>query len=212
MMKRRIWTTGLLLCGLPLAARAADSGEIINNVRRVLAEKVTVKARFEEQYLWQMVGEKQTIRGDFELKGDTRFRITTDDQVIVSDGKTLWTYSKPTKRLLVDKMDNTESEWLPQALFLKTQKEYRHRLSGEEEILGRKCVIVSFEALKEDSYFPRMKMWVDAETWIPARIEQVDISKNRTVYTLSEVQTGIEIEDSAFQFKAPEGVEIIDLR
>jgi chaperone LolA len=212
MMKRRIWTMGLLLCGLPLAARAADSGEIIENVRRVLAEKVTVKARFEEQYLWQMVGEKQTIRGDFELKGDARFRITTEDQVIVSDGKTLWTYSKPMKRLLVDKMENAENEWLPQTLFLKTQKEYRHRLSGEEEILGRKCVIVNFDAMKEDSYFPKMKVWVDAETWIPARIEQVDISKNRTTYTLSEVQTGIEIEDSTFQFKAPEGVEIIDLR
>jgi chaperone LolA len=212
MKKMRIWTAGLLLCGLPLAAGAADSGEVIENVRRVMTEKVTVKARFEEQFHWKMVGERQTIRGELELKGESCFRIVTDDQVIVSDGKTLWTYGKAVKRLLVDRMENADNEWLPQTLFLKTRKEYRHRVSGEEAVLGRKCVIVTFDALKEDAYFPRMKVWVDAETWIPSRIEQVDISKNTTVYTLSEVQTGMPIEDSEFQFKAPEGVEIIDLR
>jgi outer membrane lipoprotein carrier protein len=212
MKTRRIGMAGLLLAGLPLAAGAADSSTIIENVRKVLTEKVTVTARFEEQFLWQMVGENQTIRGEFELKGDTHFRITTDDQVIVSDGKTLWTYSGTAKRLLIDKMENTDNEWLPQALFLKTQKDYRHRVSGEEEVLGRKCIIVTFDAVQEDTYFPKMKMWVDAETFIPARIEQVDISKNRTVYTLSEVRTGVPIEDSVFQFKAPEDTEIIDLR
>ncbi len=212
MITRRVIMAVLLLAGLPLAARAADSREIIEKVRKVLTDQVTVKARFEQQFLWQMVGEKQTIHGEFELKGDTAFRITADDQVIVSDGKTLWTYSKAAKRVLVDKMENTDNEWLPQTLFLKTQKDYRHRVSGEETVAGRKCVIVTFDALKEDTYFPKMKVWVDAETYVPARIEQVDISKNRTVYTLSEVQTGIPIPDSAFQFKAPEDAEVIDLR
>jgi outer membrane lipoprotein-sorting protein len=212
MKNRLLLTAGLLLAGLPSASGAADSREIIENVRKLLTEKVTVTARFEEQFLWQMVGENQTIRGEFELKGDTRFRITTEDQVIVSDGKTLWTYSKTAKRLLIDQMENTDNQWLPQSLFLKTQKDYRHRVTGEEEVLGRKCVIVTFDAVKDDSYFPKMKVWVDAETSVPARIEQVDISKNRTVYTLSEVRMGVPIEDSSFQFKAPDDTEVIDLR
>jgi outer membrane lipoprotein carrier protein len=197
---------------MPGLGAAIESQEIIRNVEQKLTEKQTVTARFEELYVWKLTGEKQSIKGEFSLKGESRFRITTDDQLIVSDGKTLWTYSKPAGRVLIDKIENAENDWLPQKLFLKTGKEFRHRLSGEETLQGRKYYVVDFDAEKEDSYITKMKVWVDEETWLPGKIEQTDISRNKTIYTLSEIKTGQELEDSSFEFKPPEGVEIIDLR
>jgi chaperone LolA len=202
----------LCLCCGRLIGAGIQSQEIIQNVEKKLSEKQTVTARFEEQYVWKLTGEKQTIKGEFNLKGENRFRITTEDQLIVSDGKTLWTYSKPAGRVLVDKVENAENDWLPQKLFLKTRKEFRHRLSGEATFQARKCYVVDFDAEKDDSYITKMKVWVDAETWLPAKIEQTDISRNQTIYTLSEIRAGLELEDSLFEFKAPEGAEIIDLR
>ena len=202
----------LCLFCMPALGAAIGSQEIIRNVEQKLTEKQTVTARFEELYVWKLTGEKQTIKGEFDLKGESRFRITTEDQLIVSDGKTLWTYSKPAGRVLVDRIENAENDWLPQKLFLKTRKEFRHRLSGEETLQGRKCYVIDFDAEKEDSYITKMKVWVDAESWLPGKIEQIDISRNKTVYTLSDIKTGMELEDSLFEFKPPENAEIIDLR
>ena len=197
---------------MPLFGAAISSQEIIQKVEQKLSEQKTVVAKFEEQYIWKLTGETQTIKGEFTLKGESQFRITTDDQLIVSDGKTLWTYSKPAGRVLIDKVENAENDWLPQKLFLKTQKEYRNRLSGEEIVQDRKCYVIEFDAEKKDLYITGMKVWVDEEFWIPQKIEQTDISRNRTIYKLSEVRTGSPIEDSIFEFKVPEGAEIIDLR
>jgi chaperone LolA len=207
----RLYALSCLIC-IPAFGAGIQSQEIIRNVEQKLSEKQTVTARFEELYVWKLTGEKQSIKGEFNLKGENRFRITTEDQLIVSDGKTLWTYSKPAGRVLIDKVENAENDWLPQKLFLKTRKEFRHRLSGEETLQARKCYVIEFDAENEDSYITKMKVWVDEETWLPGKIEQTDISKNKTVYTLSEIKAGLELEDSLFEFKPPEGTEIIDLR
>jgi chaperone LolA len=197
---------------LPVMGAEISSQEIIQKVEQKLSEQKTIKAHFEELYLWKLTGEKQSITGEFVLKGENQFRITTEDQVIVSDGKTLWTYNKPSRRVLVDKLEKSDNEWLPQKLFMKTQKEYRHRMAGEESIQGKNCYLVEFSAEKEDRYITKMKVWVEKETWIPVKIEQTDISKNRTIYSLSQIQTGQPVEDSVFQFKPPEDSEIIDLQ
>jgi outer membrane lipoprotein-sorting protein len=101
---------------------------------------------------------------------------------------------------------------LPQKLFLKTRKEYRNRLSGEETLRDRQYYVIEFNAEKDDLYVTQIKVWIDQETWIPHKIEQTDISRNRTIYTLNNVQTGQPIENKSFEFQIPEGAEIIDLQ
>jgi outer membrane lipoprotein-sorting protein len=199
---------------VPVVLRGADptSQDVIRNVERMLDEKKTVKAKFEELYVWKLTGERQSLRGEFLLSGTAKFRIATDDQVIVSDGATLWTYSKPANRVLVDKVEGAESDWLPQKLFLQTQKAYRHRLAGRETVEGKPCLVVEFHSPDGDVFITGMKVWVEEGAWIPRKIEQTDIGKNKTVYTLIDVQTGVLIEDSAFKPVQPDGAEIIDLR
>jgi outer membrane lipoprotein-sorting protein len=213
-MRHSTWgrQAGILLWTLPLMGAGFSSQEIIQKVEQTLSLQKTVRAQFEELYIWKMTGEKQAIKGDFILCGESQFRITTDDQIIVSDGKTLWTYSKPTNRVIVDKIENAENDWLPQKIFLKTSKEYRSRLSGEETIRDRKCYVIEFNAEKDDLYITRIKAWIDQEKWIPCKIEQTDISRNRTIYTLSDVQTGQPVESTTFEFKIPDGAEVIDLQ
>jgi outer membrane lipoprotein-sorting protein len=90
-----LWRATALIAGLAAAqASGITPDEIMKNVEHRLADQKTVKARFEEVYVWKLTGEKQTVKGEFLLKGDDRFRITTDDQIVVSDGKTIWTFKK----------------------------------------------------------------------------------------------------------------------
>jgi outer membrane lipoprotein-sorting protein len=57
-----------------------------------------------------------------------------------------------------------------------------------------------------------MKIWVDAETWLTRKIEQIDINGNLNSYTVNNVKENIELKDSLFQFEVPADAEIVDLR
>lgn len=201
----------VFLAGFSSFSRVPGSDEILDRVAEKLKSAGSLRAKFEETYFWKLTGEKQSIQGSFLLKGENLFQIQIPDQEIVSDGKKLWTYQKPTHRVVVDQLESSENTWLPQKLFLQTRKDYRHRTVGEEKIGEKKCYVVEFVAEREDLYFIRMKVWINQETWIPQRIEQIDANKNRIVYSLSEIELGIPIENSTFQFQIPEGAELIDL-
>jgi outer membrane lipoprotein-sorting protein len=85
-------------------------------------------------------------------------------------------------------------------------------LSGEETIRDHKCQVVEFDAEKGDIYITQIKVWIDQQSWIPQKIEQTDISGNRTIYNLTDVQVGIPFEEKTFDFQIPVGAEIIDLQ
>lgn len=201
----------VFLAGFSSFSGVPGSDEILDRVAEKLKSAGSLRAKFEETYFWKLTGEKQSIQGSFLLKGENLFQIQIPDQEIVSDGKKLWTYQKPAHRVVVDQLESSENTWLPQKLFLQTRKDYRHRTVGEEKIGEKKYYVVEFVAEREDLYFTRMKVWINQETWIPQRIEQIDANKNRIVYSLSEIELGIPIENSTFQFQIPEGAELIDL-
>jgi chaperone LolA len=210
---KNLWRATALIAGLAAAqASGITPDEIMKNVEHRLADQKTVKAQFEEVYVWKLTGEKQTVKGEFLLKGDDRFRITTDDQIVVSDGKTIWTFNKPSNRVLIDNVETAGSEWLPQKILLKTRKEYRHRLTGEETVGGRPCYALELTSETGDAFIQKMKICVDKETWIPQKIEQMEIGQNRRTYLLSDIQTGAVMDDALFKLKIPEGAEVIDLQ
>lgn len=213
-MRRCGWFLFMMGWLIPAAGWGEDVSpkEIIRNVERKLTSAKTVKADFEETYFWKLTGEEQAIKGVLLLEGKDRFRVTTEDQVIVSDGETLWTYSKPSHRVLIDRLEKSDNTILPRQLLFQHTKDYQARVSGEESVAGKACHVLVFTAETGDVFITRIKVWVDKKEWIPWKVEQVDLNENRTVYLLSDVQVGIPLDGKLFRFQIPEGAEVIDMK
>jgi outer membrane lipoprotein-sorting protein len=145
------------------------------------------------------------------LQGEDQFRVTTDDQTIVSDGTTLWTYSKPSNRVLIDRLEKTDQAVLPRQLFFEYKKDYQVRLGKEETLNESPCYVLIFSAEKRDVYIVQIRVWVDKDKWIPRKIEQTDLSKNKTTFILSSIETRVATDAGMFQFVVPEGAEVIKL-
>jgi outer membrane lipoprotein-sorting protein len=211
-MSRRGKKICFLIC-LPFLTAATDIApeKVIKNVEEALRKAKTLKIVFEEMYLWELTGEEQSLKGELLLEGEDRFRVTTEDQIIVSDGDTLWTYSKPSHRVLIDRLTNSDNTILPRQILLQYTREYRSRLAGEEEILGKSCHLLDFTAETGDVFFTRVKVWVDKARWLPRKIEQIDLNENRTIYLIHEIQTGVPLEEGMFRFSIPDGAEVINM-
>lgn len=186
--------------------------KIVQNVEKRLASAKTLKVLFQETYIWTLTGEEQSIRGEMILKNDDKFRVTTDDQIIVSDGKTLWTFSKPSQRVLIDVSEDSEEALYPSKILFHFTKDYDVRLKGEETIFDKSCYVLEFQSSSGEDYYTWVVVWVDKKEWVPVKVEQADLNDNRTIYLLEEVLFDLDVPSATFQFDIPEGIEVIDMR
>ncbi len=185
---------------------------VMKNVEKKLTATTTIRVEFEETYVWKLTGEKQTMKGELLMKGYDKFYVKTEDQLIVSDGKTLWTYTVPSNRVLIDILENSDEELLPRQILFQFTKKYNSRLAGEVRFNKYDCYIIHLTSESPDVLIPEIKVWVDKKEWIPRKIEQIDLDENSTIYILSEVELNYKLNDEIFKFKIPAGSEVIDMR
>ncbi len=185
--------------------------DILQKVEETMNAAKGIRVDFEEIYEWKQTGEKQSLKGELILNGQRQFRVTTQDQIIVSDGVTLWTFSKPANRVLIDRLEQTDNTLLPQQLFFSYKKDYQAKLAKDETVDGATCSVVFLSSAKKDLYITQIKAWIEKDKWIPKKIEQTDLSKNKIIYILRHVEINIPVDPGTFQFVVPEGSEVIKL-
>lgn len=191
---------------------AVNAKEIIKKVKKSYQELHSLKADFEQVYVWELAGETQKLVGTLYLKSGNQYRIETDNQIIVTDGKTVWTYSKENDQVIIDLLSNSEENPLPKDLLFRYSEEYSPHLIGEEKIDGKRTYALNLIPKDEDAFVKSMKIWVDASNWLTVKIQQIDINDNVNTYLVKNVKRNIELDASLFNLEIPEGAEVVDLR
>ena len=134
-------------------------------------------------------------------------------QVMVINGKTIWTYT-PSKKEVI-KMDMPEisstNEFDYTNLITELLNDTDVSYEGTEDFEGRSVYLISASP-KNDNMLMGMRysMWVDSENWMPLKIEYFDKDDKQImslVYHDIEFNTGIL--DSEFEFTVPEGVTLV---
>jgi len=201
----------LFLCAVAGQGSDVSARRIIQNVEKNLDSDRILMFAFEESYHWALTGEEHVLSGTIILGKGDRFRITTEDQIIVSDGETLWTYSKPDHRVLVDKAAVSGEALLPRQIFFRYTRDFSARLEGKVEIGDKKCYLLNLEADDKSVFVPFVRIWVDESSWLPVQIEQKDVGGNTSVYLIHPIRRDEKVPADAFRFKIPQGAEVIQM-
>ena len=202
------------LCFAPAVTNANSkrAKEIIKKVQKKYKELQSLKADFEQEFIWQLAGETQTVKGLLYLSGGNHYRIETDTQTIVSNGTTVWIYSEADNQVIIDSMDKSGENPLPKDLLFQYSEEYKPEFAGEEKFNGEKTYVLNLLPKDEDAFITSMKIWVDASSWLTIKVEQVDINENVNTYIIGNIKENLQLEDSLFNFEIPEDCEVVDLR
>lgn len=129
----------------------------------------------------------------------------------VTDGKTTWAYDSILNQVTMmnisaenPPIDNTRAI---RELFNRSDKSY----AGTDKIDGRSMYVLKLTP-KETAPITTMKMWVDRENYFIVRMywyNQYDEPFYMIEYRDIKLNSGIP--DSAFEFKMPEGAEVITI-
>jgi outer membrane lipoprotein carrier protein len=191
----------------------AQSGkEIIESLRKKYTSIDDAVVKFEQTVKYGVSKFEQSFSGTFYFKKKNKYRIETDQQIVVTDGVTSWLYSKVNNQVIIDKYREDKDTSSPEKFLLSISDEYIPVILRTERNEGKKVYILKLTPRDENSSIESAKIWIVEGDLQITRVEITDISGTVTTYSVKSIKINSGVEDSIFKFSIPSGVKVVDLR
>lgn len=192
---------------------AADVNKIIKKVQNTYDDMDNLTASFVQVETFKLTGTQTETAGKIYIKEGKKYRFESEDQVVVTDGKSVWTYNNISKQLLIDHVRENSGALLPRDMLFKYPKNHYASLLGEEKDGSENVFVVRLDP-KEDNagFLSYVKLWIRDKTWLIQKIEAVDLNGNSSLYKIKNIDARTKLADSLFTYSAPAGAEVVDMR
>jgi chaperone LolA len=197
---------GVLMGGQVLAQ---DAEEILERVQDRLESINAICADYEQTFHWELAGETNVVSGTVCVKEGIQFRIENPDQIIVTDGNTLWTLSHTNRQVVIDQTENNTPENPFLTSFLeKYNRQYNSKRMGETD----DTITVLLTARTEDVFQRKIELTIEKSSSLITRVVQTDVNDNQSIYELKNIDTDPDLTAAAFTLDIPEGYKVSDMR
>jgi outer membrane lipoprotein carrier protein len=162
----------------------------------------TVKMRFKKT--------SQQASGTVKIKKGNKYRLDTDQQTIVTDGKTVWMYNPNSRQVLKDRYKQNRQPFSPDKFLLGLPKEF----SATNLEKDSQYYVLSLQPAKTSttsSVITALKIWVNPGTWFFEKIEITDKNNTTTMVTLTNIGFNTGIPDKEFRFEILADMKLVDL-
>ncbi|MDP1677647.1 MAG: outer membrane lipoprotein carrier protein LolA [Bacteroidota bacterium] len=152
----------------------------------------------------------QKTSGTIQMKKGNRYRIVTEEQTIVTDGKKVWMYTPNSKQVLVDIFKQNPKQFSPDKFLTGLPKDF----SATNLDTSGSFLILSLKPSKTSSVSSIMTdvtVWVNKESWIVETIEYSDKNGTATSITFSNIRFNKGIADTSFQFQITPDMKVVDV-
>ena len=186
-----------------------DAQEIIKKTQDTYGGLDNAKATFSQSTKYNS-GKSENSSGTLYVKGDDMYRIETSGRVVVTDGKTSWSYSPKKKQVVIDNFKEDKYTFSPNKFLFDYPKEFYSDLEGEANLKGFDCYVLKLNPRTKGTV-KSAKIWIDKNDYVIRKIS-INDSNGSTTYTLNKITFNPGISSSKFTFDTPSGVDVIDLR
>ncbi len=213
-MKKSLLTLILLLNGALLFAQYDPKAlEILEAMSNKYKNLTSFEANLTSSLTNDTDGIHEEFKGKITVKGDM-FKLVIDDQEIINNGTTVWTYLPSAKEVNIDNVDPDTDEMNPSKFYIMYKKGYKYLYLEDQTDGGVLCEVVDLVPEKKDAQYFKIRMNIAKKDKSIQSWTMFDKSGNRYKYSISKFQPNVKVEDSFFTFdpKKYPGVEVIDLR
>lgn len=212
-MRHILFISVVFLLMTAMQANAADVNKIIKKVQKTYDKMDNLSATFKQVETFKITGSQTETSGKIFIKNGVKYRFKSEDQVIVTDGKTIWTYNEMSKQLLIDNVRENSGALLPRDLLFKYPKKYYSTLLGEEKSGKNEVYKIRLDP-KEDvhGYIKSVKLWIDKDNWHILMIETTDLNGNQSRFEITDIDTKSKLSDDLFTYQADDSVNVVDMR
>jgi len=161
----------------------------------------------------EVEGIKEEFKGKITVKGD-KFRLVMEEQEIINNGVTVWTYLPSAKEVNIDNYSPSSEDINPSKIYEIYKKGFKYLYLADKTEGGILCEEIDLVPEKKDAQFFKIKMIIGKKDKSIQSWTMFDKSGNKYKYTISKFAPNVNVADTFFTFDAKKypGVEVIDLR
>jgi outer membrane lipoprotein carrier protein len=174
----------------------------------------SIEFEFSQEIVYNLTNEKQLNNGKVTYLRPDNIIIKQNsplEQEIVSNGKKVWIYTPKYRQVIVDNWKKwIKSSMVPESIvnFSKDWKDLKRRYNISYEGRDGNRYVLLFKPAEKESF--QMKFWVDSDSFMPVKI--FILGDNVTIKTeMFNKVLNPKLDKKLFIFKAPAGIEIMNL-
>jgi outer membrane lipoprotein carrier protein len=194
-------------------AAKITAAEIAAKVQKTYDGIKTYEADFDQQYTMKAFGQTKTSKGHvtFVKPGKMRWDyVEPKDNVVVSDGQTLWSYVASDKQ--ARKMAMKDSQMPTVLAFLTGKGDLAKEFNLELFDAGDKFkggYILKATPKVATNLYNFVLFHVDGATWHVRRVLIVDAQDNRNRFDFSKPKANGSVDEARFKWSPPPGVNVV---
>jgi outer membrane lipoprotein-sorting protein len=178
-----------------------DGNEIISKLQNKFEQINYLSADFA-----QSVPGSNSLIGKFYFSKTNNYRIELQNNIIISDGITIWNHDINRKKVIISSVEND-----PLAFSLSEYiYNYPQKCKIKQDRIEEETVLILSEADSELN-FETVKLWINNEFLI-TRIDVKDFGGNNYSLLFDKLIINEKIDDSKFKFKENSNLKVLDLR
>jgi len=146
------------------------------------------------------------------VEGD-KYRIEMEGQVIISDGKTIWTYLEDSEEVMVSDVDDSDGSISPTQILTKYNDSYKAKFGTDKKYKNSSLKEICLKP-NDKNNFEKMSVIVNANKLSLESFSVYDVNGNVFTYHIIDLQSNIDLPANTFNFDYAQypDVEVIDMR
>lgn len=193
----------------------AKAKAILNEVSKKYRSYQTVSADFSLLIESRQSNSKETQQGILYVKAkENKYKISTTDQDMISDGKTLWTYLKEEKEVQVTTVNKNDDALNPAKVFTIYESGFKYLYTGEKKIANKVYQMIDLTPTDINKSYFKIRLSIDKTAKQVASAVMFEKNGNRYTYNVKNFSSNAKVPESTFIFDAKKypGIEVVDLR
>ncbi|MBM4166510.1 MAG: outer membrane lipoprotein carrier protein LolA [Ignavibacteria bacterium] len=196
----------------PLYAQTDDAQNILKKLSAKYETINDATFDFSQTIRIGVMKREQSFEGTLMMKRGKKYRIELEQQIVVTNGNIVWSYSKANQQTLIDSMRDDPKNFSPEKILLQVPENFNSIFLKTEKLDGKQMSVLKLTPKDVRSFIASMKIWFDATDSLMKKAEVIDVNDNFTQYVVKKISLNNNIDDAAFHFTIPEKSEVIDLR
>jgi len=156
---------------------------------------------------------KENLEGEITVMGN-KFRLKTEDQEIINNGNTIWTYIKSENEVNISENDPDEESMTPDKIFTMYKKGYKSAYVEEAKEGGELCDVIELSPEDRNDPVFKVRLYISKKDKSLKSWKMFRNNGNRYTYTITEFAPNPNVDNNYFAFDKSKfkGVKVIDLR
>lgn len=149
----------------------------------------------------------QKSRGTLQLKGANKYRLEFNNMVTVSDGKSVYQYSKATNQVIISKFGRA-TNYSVEAIINTIDRSFE--IVGHEQ--NSNVATIIFRNKDEFEFLKKISVAYNRGNMALSSVETRDNMGSVTKYYIREIDFNTITDPRVFTFNIPQGAEVVDMR